>query len=68
MEATTSKRSISSRERRHFLLAIGAGSVGTAMTPARGFKTTPEASAPNAKRRGYTVTAHIGKYYRTAKL
>lgn len=60
-----------SRSRRHFLLAIGAGSAGAAGATmiATGSARTAEApAASSAKRPGYRLTAHIGKYYRTTKI
>ena len=57
-------------QRRNFLLALGAGGAGAAIVAARtlsGGTVAPEATpAPEGK--GYTVTDHVRRYYRTAKI
>jgi len=56
------------RTRRHFLLSIGLGAAGGAALKGRAVAAAvaPPAAAP--ERRGYRITEHIGKYYRTAKV
>ena len=64
------RNSISS-SRRGFLISLGAGSVAaaaevvTAVAPAT--KTDTNAKEPQAKR-GYRVSEHINKYYRTTRV
>jgi hypothetical protein len=57
-------------QRRNFLLALGAGGAGAAIVAARalsGGAVAPDAAvAPEGK--GYTVTDHVRRYYRTAKI
>jgi hypothetical protein len=55
------------KSRRNFLLAVGAG--GAATVAAIGAKTVPQAALGTAEKRpagkGYQVTEHIRNYYRT---
>ena len=57
-------------QRRNFLLALGAGGAGAAIVAARalsGGAVAPDAAAlPEGK--GYAVTDHVRRYYRTAKI
>jgi hypothetical protein len=56
-------------QRRNFLLALGAGGAGAAIVAARslsGGSVAPDA-APVPEGKGYTVTDHVRRYYRTAK-
>jgi hypothetical protein len=56
-------------QRRKFLLALGAGGAGAAIVAARsltGGSVAPDA-APVPESKGYTVTDHVRRYYRTAK-
>jgi anaerobic selenocysteine-containing dehydrogenase len=56
-----------SKSRRNFLVAVGAG--GAATVAAIGAKTVPQPVPVTAEKRpegkGYEVTEHIRKYYRT---
>jgi hypothetical protein len=58
--------------RRNFLLAVGAGSTAAAVAVASRAITseTPQAVASEDKRRGkgYQETAHVRRYYNTAKV
>jgi hypothetical protein len=57
-------------QRRNFLLALGAGGAGAAIVAARalsGGAVSPDA-APAPEGKGYTVTDHVRRYYRTAKI
>jgi hypothetical protein len=56
--------------RRGFLLALGAGSAGAAALAARSLTTVAsEEDAANADdSKGYQVTEHVKRYYRTAKI
>ena len=57
-------------QRRHFLLALGAGGAGAAIVAARalsGGAVAPDAAVP-PEGKGYTVTDHVRRYYRTAKI
>jgi hypothetical protein len=59
-------------QRRNFLLALGAGGAGAAIVAARAL--TAGSVAPDAARepspdgKGYAVTDHVRRYYRTAKI
>jgi hypothetical protein len=56
-------------QRRNFLLALGAGGAGAAIIAARslsGGSVAPDVAAPESK--GYAVTDHVRRYYRTAKI
>jgi hypothetical protein len=57
-------------QRRNFLLALGAGGAGAAVVAARalsgGSIAADAAATPVGK--GYTVTDHVRRYYRTAKI
>ena len=56
-------------QRRNFLLALGAGGAGAAIVAARalsGGAVAADAVPPEGK--GYTVTDHVRRYYRTAKI
>ena len=57
-------------QRRNFLLALGAGGAGAAIVAARalsGGSVAPDTAAtPEGK--GYAVTDHVRRYYRTAKI
>lgn len=59
--------------RRHFLTAVGLGSAGAAAA----LVAAPQAAEPAAKHaaagadnksRGYQVTAHVRRYYRTTRV
>jgi hypothetical protein len=57
-------------QRRNFLLALGAGGAGAAIVAARslsGGSVVPDA-APTPEGKGYAVTEHVRRYYRTAKI
>jgi hypothetical protein len=57
-------------QRRNFLLALGAGGAGAAIVAARslsGGSVAPDA-APVPEGKGYALTDHVRRYYRTAKL
>ena len=56
--------------RRGFLLALGAGGAGAAALVARsltGVAPQADSAAPADDSKGYRVTDHIKRYYRTAK-
>ena len=57
-------------QRRNFLLAAGAGTAGVAVAVATGTKPASAESpaAPGAKKRGYHVSEHVLKYYRTTEV
>jgi len=62
---------LSQHSRRHFLLALGAGTASTAaalvaMKPSTAQKTSATEQRPEGA--GYTASAHINNYYRTAKI
>jgi hypothetical protein len=52
-------------KRRDFLRLVGLGSVAGAATIAAGAPEAPAAAAPEEK--GYRETAHVKKFYETAK-
>ena len=59
--------------RRNFLLTLGAGSAATAAAVVAAAKAGPGISrtadqATRSVTRGYRETAHIARYYRTAKV
>ena len=57
--------------RRGFLLALGAGGAGAAALAARslgGVVPQAESSTDSADGKGYQVTEHVRRYYRTAKV
>ena len=57
-------------QRRNFLLALGAGGAGAAIVAARalsGGAVAPAAAVP-PESKGYAVTDHVRRYYRTAKI
>ena len=60
-----------SSSRRGFLISLGAGSVAAAAAAVSAVvpeaKTGTNANAPQAKR-GYRVSEHIKKYYRTTRV
>ncbi len=73
--ATTSAPASTSQtrpQRRNFLLALGAGGAGAAIVAARalsGGAVAPDSAqeaAPEGK--GYALTDHVRRYYRTAKI
>jgi hypothetical protein len=59
-------------QRRNFLLALGAGGASAAIVAARALTAGPVAPdvahepAPDGK--GYALTDHVRRYYRTAKI
>ncbi|QJR15576.1 formate dehydrogenase [Usitatibacter palustris] len=55
--------------RRNFLLAASAGTAGVAAAVVTGRKAASPGAldAPEQKARGYHVSAHIEKYYRTTE-
>lgn len=60
-------------ERRNFLLALGAGGAGAAIVAARALVTASSdasevAQEPAPDGKGYTLTDHVRRYYRTAKI
>jgi hypothetical protein len=59
-------------QRRNFLLALGAGGAGAAIVAARALtagSVTPEAALePSPDGKGYELTDHVRRYYRTAKI
>ena len=58
-------------QRRNFLLALGAGGAGAAIVAARalsGGAVAPDAAVPSSESKGYAVTDHVRRYYRTAKI
>ena len=57
-------------QRRKFLLALGAGGAGAAIVAARslsGGSVAPDAE-PVPEGKGYALTDHVRRYYRTAKI
>ena len=57
-------------QRRNFLLALSAGGAGAAIVAARslsGGSVAPDA-APAPEGKGYALTDHVRRYYRTAKI
>ena len=57
-------------QRRNFLLALGAGGAGAAIVAARALSSgtvAPDAAVP-PEGKGYAVTDHVRRYYRTAKI
>ena len=62
------KKSILSR--RNFLLTVGTGGVATAAAAVATNKTRQQSTRGKDKRAtaGYTETAHVRNYYRTAKV
>jgi hypothetical protein len=56
--------------RRHFLLAVGAGGAATAAAVVgQGLtKTVPGAGAEPTGGKGYQLTDHVRRYYRTTKI
>jgi hypothetical protein len=57
--------------RRGFLLALGAGGAGAAALAARslgGVASQAESSTDSEDGKGYQVTEHVRRYYRTAKV
>ena len=57
--------------RRNFLLAVGAGGAATLAAVAAKTQSLPQSESTKADKRatkGYTVSAHIDNYYRTAKV
>ena len=59
-------------KRRGFLLAVGAGGVGAAALAAQSIPGTSAleagAATANAAGKGYAVTEHVQRYYRTMKV
>ena len=58
-------------QRRNFLLALGAGGAGAAIVAARalsGGAVAPGTAVPSPESKGYAVTDHVRRYYRTAKI
>jgi hypothetical protein len=59
-------------QRRNFLLALGAGGAGAAIVAARALtagSAAPDAAPePSPDGKGYTLTDHVRRYYRTAKI
>ncbi len=59
-------------QRRNFLLALGAGGAGAAIVAARalsgGSVATDGAQVTAPEGKGYAVTDHVRRYYRTAKI
>jgi hypothetical protein len=59
-------------KRRNFLLALGAGGASAAIVAARALTTGPveadvaQEATPDGK--GYALTDHVRRYYRTAKI
>jgi hypothetical protein len=69
-EVTPSAPSQARLQRRHFLLTLGAGGAGAAIVAARalsGGAVAPDAAVP-PEGKGYAVTDHVRRYYRTAKI
>jgi hypothetical protein len=62
----TSKAKLS---RRHFLLAVGAGTAASAaaIVARKEADTASQDKGPEAKK-GYQLTEHVRNYYRTAKI
>jgi hypothetical protein len=58
--------------RRHFLAVAGLGSAGAAVAVVAATQPAPAVAAKDApdgqKQKGYQVTEHIRKYYRTARV
>jgi hypothetical protein len=55
--------------RRGFLLAVGAGAVGAAATPAAlAQQSASAAPAGSSATRGYRETEHVRDYYRTTRI
>jgi hypothetical protein len=59
-------------QRRNFLLALGAGGAGAAIVAARALtagSVAPDAAQePSPDGKGYALTDHVRRYYRTAKI
>ena len=58
-------------QRRNFLLALGAGGAGAAIVAARalsGGAVVPDAAREAPEGKGYALTDHVRRYYRTAKI
>ncbi|MGH8316190.1 MAG: formate dehydrogenase [Steroidobacterales bacterium] len=59
-------------KRRGFLLALGVGGVGAAAAAARSMSSgvieAESAAATPADGKGYAMTEHVRRYYRTAKV
>jgi hypothetical protein len=69
-EVTSTAASQARLQRRHFLLTLGAGGAGAAIVAARalsGGAVAPDAVVP-PEGKGYAVTDHVRRYYRTAKI
>jgi ferric-dicitrate binding protein FerR (iron transport regulator) len=67
----TASDSRTSIRRRGFLLALGAGGAGAAALAARslsGVVPQDDASGATDDSKGYQVTDHVKRYYRTAKI
>jgi hypothetical protein len=70
-EVTSTAASQARLQRRHFLLTLGAGGAGAAIVAARalsGGAVAPDAAVPSPESKGYAVTDHVRRYYRTAKI
>jgi ferric-dicitrate binding protein FerR (iron transport regulator) len=67
---TTSPQDARSPRRRNFLLAVGVGGAGAAALAARvATGIAPQSDAADATdAKGYQVTDHVRRYYRTAKI
>ena len=58
-------------QRRNFLLALGAGGAGAAIVAARALSAgpvAPDVAPESTGDKGYSVTDHVRRYYRTAKI
>ena len=68
--ATSSPHPARNPRRRNFLLAMGAGGAGAAALAARvATGIAPQTDADDATdAKGYQVTDHVRRYYRTAKI
>ena len=70
-EVTNTAASQTRPQRRNFLLALGAGGAGAAIVAARalsGGAVAPDAAVSSPESKGYAVTDHVRRYYRTAKI
>ena len=64
-------RSRTNARRRGFLLALGAGGAGAAALAARsltGVAPQTDGATPADDSKGYRLTDHVKRYYRTAKI
>jgi hypothetical protein len=68
--ASEGSRSGPNARRRGFLLALGAGSAGAAALAARSLTGAPQTDSTVSanESKGYQLTDHVKRYYRTTKI